>query len=38
MLNLDIILSIGAIGNQALDQAEADLQKANQILKGLGGN
>jgi hypothetical protein len=32
-----IIQAIAQIGNKALDNAEADLKKANEILKSLGG-
>jgi hypothetical protein len=35
---LELMLALNKISNQALDQAETDLKKAQQILNGIGGN
>ena len=33
---IDMIIAINKIGNQALNQVEADLAEASEILNGLG--
>jgi hypothetical protein len=37
MLPLELILTIGKIGNDALDRAEADMAASLEILKTIGG-
>lgn len=34
---IDLIVGIGQMGNAALDEAEANIKKAQEILNSIGG-